>query len=379
MAKRAIIYFGPRKAFDDLLRASINSTCETTVSYLEAIRVYNARVKASDLATRDLRLDAPDEVDNCIVYAEDFGSVLSHVIANFNTILEETYEIGTLYIQNPPKRAFDSVYAAYSDGNVEVRYYEYPSIDKKALPGIYKSLKTGVLGQQTSKVALITSLYRLSVMKNEKPAVILMCGPSGVGKTETAKCLAKALGGGLTSIQFSMMQTNEAYEYLFGAEHSKASFARDLLNRESNVILIDEFDKANSGLYNMFYQLFDEGRYIDTNYDVDARECLFLLTSNFQNENAARKALGDAIYSRISACVCFEDLDEEAKVEIINRYYARLLSQLDDDDCEIINASGIKEWFVVNAGRYNNVRTMKAKIEKAVFEKLAARIFEELI
>ena len=46
----------------------------------------------------------------------------------------------------------------------------------------------------------------------------------------------------------SMMQTSEAYDYVFGAEHSKSSFARDMMGRESNVILIDEFDKVNPAL-----------------------------------------------------------------------------------------------------------------------------------
>ena len=72
-----------------------------------------------------------------------------------------------------------------------------------------------------------------------------------------------------------MMQTNEAYEYLYGAEHSKASFARDLLGRESNIVLIDEFDEVTPQLCNMFYQVFDEGRYVDTNYDIDMRNGLF--------------------------------------------------------------------------------------------------------
>lgn len=112
-------------------------------------------------------------------------------------------------------------------------------------------------------------------MNEECPSVIMFYGPSGVGKTETARCLSGAVGGELTRVQFSMMQTQEAYEYLFGAEHSKASFARDLLARESNVVLIDEFDKVDPRLYNMFYQLFDEGRYVDMNYDVDMRNALF--------------------------------------------------------------------------------------------------------
>lgn len=59
------------------------------------------------------------------------------------------------------------------------------------------------------------------------------------------KSISKTMGGELLRIQFSMMQTTEAYNYVFGAEHSKGSFARDMMARESNVILIDEFDKVN--------------------------------------------------------------------------------------------------------------------------------------
>ena len=150
-------------------------------------------------------------------------------------------------------------------GTLDIVHYEYPLIEKKKLNGICDKLQSGVLGQDEGKESLIASLYRLTAMNEECPSVIMFCGPSGVGKTETARCLSEAVGGELTRVQFSMMQTQEAYEYLFGAEHSKASFARGLLARESNVVLIDEFDKVDPRLYNMFYQLFDEGRYVDTN------------------------------------------------------------------------------------------------------------------
>ena len=67
-----------------------------------------------------------------------------------------------------------------------------------------------------------------------------------------AKSISKTLGGELLRVQFSMMQSDEAYNYVFGAEHSKNSFARDMMARESNVILIDEFDKVNPIFYNAF-------------------------------------------------------------------------------------------------------------------------------
>lgn len=375
MANRVTVFFGPRPEFDRIVRERTQND-ELVVSYLDSIRVYSARIKSSDLITRNLKLKAPDHVDSCVVHADDFGSVLSHVLPSFASILEETYDIDKLYVQNPPKRAYESLLAAHNPDAIEVIRHEYKKVGKDDLPAIYDKLEEGVLDQDEAKKALVTSLYRLSVMRDERPSAVLPYGPSGVGKTETARCLAEALGGGLTRIQFSMMQTDEAYEYLFGAEHSKASFARDLLARESNVVLIDEFDKVNPALYNMFYQLFDEGRYVDTNYDVDARNCLFLLTSNFPNEREARRAMGGAIFSRISASVEFTDLSAEGKRELIRRHYDRIVSKLDEEDRTSIAESDILSWFENNAERYDNMRTLKAKIEKAVFEKLSSPIFE---
>lgn len=374
MADRAIVYFGPRAGFDELVSSRVREW-DRTVAYLDAVRSYNAKIRASDLASHEPRIDIPDYVDNCVVHADDFGSVLSHVIANFATILEETYEVGTLFVQNPPRRALESLVSTQGEDSVEQVTYRYEKVEKGALDAIYDSVCEEVLGQEESKRVLVASLYRLSVMGNGRPSVILLYGPSGVGKTETARCLSKALGGKLMRIQFSMMQTQEAYEYLFGAEHSKASFARDLLGRESNVVLIDEFDKVSPTLYNMFYQLFDEGRYIDTNYDVDMRGSLFLLTTNFKSERDAHHAMGSAMFSRISACVSFSDLSNENKATIATRHYQRVVDRLDDEDRSLIENSGILSWFVAHASRYDNMRTMKNGIEKAIFERLSEPIF----
>ena len=61
-------------------------------------------------------------------------------------------------------------------------------------------------------------MYRLITKTNNKPVVLMLYGPSGVGKTERAKSISKTMGGELLRIQFSMMQTTEAYNYVFGAE-----------------------------------------------------------------------------------------------------------------------------------------------------------------
>lgn len=376
MADKVVVFFGPRKAFDELL-AERRKPNEYSVSYLDSVRMYNSRIRASDLITNNTKIDIPEYVDSCVVHANDFGSVLSHVISSFATILEETFDAGTIYVQNPPKRAYESLLAAHAPEQIETIYHPYMEISKPILQDAYRVMQNDVLGQDTCKMAVVSALYRLSTIKKHRPAVILMYGPSGVGKTEISKSISSAMGGGLTRVQFSMMQTTEAYEYLYGAEHSKASFARDLLGRESNVVLIDEFDKVNPNLYNMFYQLFDEGVFTDTNYEVDIHDGLFLLTSNFSSEREIKKVLGPAMYSRIDEAIQFEDLPDNLKLVIANSHYESIIEQLPEDDRDQIERSDIRPWFQDNIARYDNMRTLKIRIERAIFDLLTAELISE--
>lgn len=150
MANWVTIYFGPRSEFDRIVHEETKDD-DTVVSYLDSIRVYNARIKSSDLQTRDLQLNAPDHVDSCVVHADDFGSVLSHVIPSFASILESTYNIDKLYVQNPPKRAFDSLVASHDPEAVKVIRYKYKAVGKRDLPAICTSLEEGVLDQKEAK------------------------------------------------------------------------------------------------------------------------------------------------------------------------------------------------------------------------------------
>lgn len=97
---------------------------------------------------------------------------------------------------------------------------------------------------------------------------MLFYGSSGIGKTETANLISICLTEKLFRKQFSMFQNNQFSTYLFGGAHYEKSFAKELLDRESNVILLDEFDKAHPIFHSTFYQLFDEGIFEDQNYIV---------------------------------------------------------------------------------------------------------------
>ena len=369
MTNRIIIFYGSKKDFEILVASEIREF-ENTIPFMELIQHYNARLRPNESGVREAALSKNIEVDNCIVRADDYGSVLEHVLSNFVTIVTLNHDIGTLFVHNPPRKVKESLETVYSE-EIEYRYSDYGILSRDKLKDIYRNLNSEILGQSKCKKQIISGMYRLIAKSNDKPIVLMLYGPSGVGKTESAKSISRTMGGELLRIQFSMMQSNEAYNYIFGAEHSKNSFARDMMSREMNVILIDEFDKVNPILYNAFYELFDEGRFVDTIYDVDLKQAVFLLTCNFRSEEEIKKALGPAMFSRIGCCIEYDELTKDQKQTIVENWYKSLLDKLEQDEQEVIKGTDILQWFISNAERYDNIRILKSKMENAVFDKLA--------
>ncbi|MEC3360539.1 AAA family ATPase [Bacillus paranthracis] len=297
------------------------------------------------------------------------------VMSNFSQILTSGHEIENLYLHNPPKRVIDSLESEYGD-KIQYYYSNYKIVEINDLNGIWKGLNKEIIGQQDPKKKIMSSLYKLRRKKNNKPVVLLFYGPSGVGKTELSKVVSKHLGGSLLRIQFSMMQTNEANNYIFGESHSKPSLAKDLLSRESNIVLIDEFDKVHSNFYNAFYEMFDEGVYHDLNYHLDVKNCIFILTTNLENEKQIMNKLGIPIYSRIDNLIEFSPLNIVQKQEIIAKDYHELLEGLDTKEKKIIEGTDILEWFKMNVGHFDNIRLMNTKLENAIFDTLVSHLIE---
>lgn len=369
MTDNVVVFYGSKKDFEALLKSRIFDG-EMTIPFMELIQHYNARLRPNDSGVKESALSRSIVVDNCIVRADDYASVMEHVLSNFVNIVTLNHDIKTLYIHNPPRRVKDSLQSFYGD-DIEYIFPEYPTITRETSRKIYANLMIDIQGQDNCKKQIVSGMYRLLAQSNNKPVVLMLYGPSGVGKTESAKSISKSLGGELLRIQFSMMQTGEAFNYVFGSEHSKSSFAKDMMKRESNVILIDEFDKVNPTFYNAFYELFDEGKYIDTNYNVDLGQAVFLCTCNFSSEQEIKNVLGPAMFSRIGCCIEYEELSVEQKKRIINDWYNSIIAMLQDDEKAIIQNTDILDWFETNAERYDNIRILKAKLENAIFNKLA--------
>ena len=140
----------------------------------------------------------------------------------------------------------------------------------------------------------------------------------------------------------------------------------------------DEFDKVNALFYNAFYELFDEGKFVDTNYSVNLGQGIFLLTCNFENETEIKKALGPAMFSRIGCCIEYADITTEQKKAIIKDWYDSIMLSLKNDERELMQSTNILDWFYKNADRYDNIRILKTKLENAIFERLTNQFVIEV-
>ena len=191
-----------------------------------------------------------------------------------------------------------------------------PSVDRNAVAAVvqdWTGIPTGrMLSSQTERaLALASTLaervvgqdHAMSMIANrmqtaaaglnapEKPqGVFMLCGPSGVGKTETALALAETLYGGeqnLISINMSEFQEAHTVSTLKGAPpgyvgYGKGGILTEAVRRKPySVVLLDEVEKAHPDVHEIFFQVFDKGMMDDSEgRRIDFKNTLILLTSN---------------------------------------------------------------------------------------------------
>ncbi|NRH42697.1 MULTISPECIES: type VI secretion system ATPase TssH [Pseudomonas] len=162
-------------------------------------------------------------------------------------------------------------------------------------------LRGRLRGQEQAVVAIDRALRAVAVGLNATEApvgVFLLVGPSGVGKTETALALAELLYGGerfLTTLNLSEFAEKHSVSRLIGAPPGYVGYGEGGLLTEAvrrqpySVVLLDEVEKADPEVLNLFYQIFDRGQATDSEgRQIDFRNVLFLLTSNLASSEIQR-------------------------------------------------------------------------------------------
>jgi len=372
---KILFYFGPKRGFDKQLPCE-RKTLSELVAEDDAKRKQVTHVAKSE----DGREVEPIKIgklycENLVAYSESYSGITESAVQGFLNILGD-YKIDHLYLQNPPTQIQHQLIQTYPT-MVSVRKFGYKKFSKSMFHKIDEQFERKIIGQIKVKKRLLISLYPL-IAKNvkRKPVVMMFYGNSGIGKTETARFISEIMGQKLLRKQLSMFQSGEFQNYLFGGNHAQSCFARDLLERESNVILLDEFDKLHPVFHNAFYQLFDEGVFEDKNYKVELYNSIIICTSNYQSEAEIRKNLGDPIFFRFDKFIHFEDLDIGALKLIISKHIEERFEKLSHPDKLIVDREYIKKQLYDNVTRLSNVRQISNIVEEYFGMQLVENILE---
>jgi type VI secretion system protein VasG len=233
-----------------------------------------------------------------------------------------------------------------------------PSVDRYAVAAVvqdWTGIPTGrMLSSQTEKaLKLVTTLAERVVGQDhamemiarrvqtsraglgapEKPVgVFLLCGPSGVGKTETALALAETLYGGeqnLISINMSEFQEAHTVSTLKGAPpgyvgYGKGGILTEAVRRKPySVILLDEVEKAHPDVHEIFFQVFDKGMMDDSEgRRIDFKNTLILLTSNVGSDVIMEMTKRGKVRTGI------EDLDAALRAPLLKVFPAAFLGRV---------------------------------------------------
>lgn len=278
------------------------------------------------------------------------------------------------------------------------------SDDVEALRNLDANLKMVVFGQDEAITSLSTAikLSRAGLGVPDKPiGSYLFTGPTGVGKTEVSRQLARILGIELLRFDMSEYMERHTVSRLIGAPPGYVGFDQGGLLTEAVtkhphcVLLLDEIEKAHPDVFNLLLQVMDHGTLTDNNgRKADFRNVILIMTSNAGAQEMSRRSIGftdqdnstdgmevlkrnftPEFRNRLDAIVQFGPLDEETIRTVVDKFLVELQVQLDDKKVTLLVDDSARDWFAKHGydpvmGARPMGRLIQDKLKKALAEEI---------
>ncbi|WP_068546329.1 ATP-dependent Clp protease ATP-binding subunit ClpA [Thalassotalea crassostreae] len=279
------------------------------------------------------------------------------------------------------------------------------STEKDNLMNIDRNLKMVVFGQDEA-IEGLTSVIRLSragLGTEDKPVGSFMfSGPTGVGKTEVTKQLAKQLGIELLRFDMSEYMEKHAVSRLIGAPPGYVGYEQGglltdaVIKHPHAVVLLDEIEKAHTDIYNILLQVMDHGTLTDNNgRKADFRNVILVMTTNAGVQETERKSIGfkqqdhshdamseiNRVFSpefrnRLDSIVWFNHLSTQVIEQVVDKFIVELQAQLDTKGVSLELTNDARSWLAING--YD--KTMGARpMSRLIQEKLKKPLASELL
>lgn len=281
--------------------------------------------------------------------------------------------------------------------------------DKAVLQNLERDLKRVVFGQDEAITALASAikLSRAGLKSPDKPVgSFVFAGPTGVGKTEVTKQLAKLLGVELIRFDMSEYMERHAVSRLIGAPPGYVGFDQGGLLTDAvhknphSILLLDEIEKAHPDVFNLLLQIMDHGSLTDNNgRKSDFRNVILVLTTNIgaesisrssigfmeqdnsnDNKDAMKKAFSPEFRNRLDSTIQFKALPHTVIESVVDKFLTELQAQLDDKKVVLDVDESARNWMAEEGyDRLMGARPMQRLIQEHLKKPLAEMIlFGEL-
>lgn len=268
-------------------------------------------------------------------------------------------------------------------------------------------LHSRVIAQNHAVTAIAEAMRRIrsGMTTSERPVSFLFLGPTGVGKTETAKALADLYYGGeknIIRLDMSEYTDEDGVRRLLGAPPGEGAERGELTDKihdnPASLVLLDEFEKANPKIHNLFLQVLDDGRLTDNKgVTVSFRNAIIIATSNAGSE-FIREEVGKGtsidkkfqqklleylqtkgifkpeLLNRFDDIITFEPLGNEQVIQVVKLLLANLTKTLSAQDIKLVIDDAVVEKIAKDGfDREFGARPLRRNIEDNLGDMIAQK------
>lgn len=258
-------------------------------------------------------------------------------------------------------------------------------LDEKEFKQLLGAIQKDLVGNEKFKRRLEEEMrkYRVFNKLGYQPIFsVLICGSSGIGKTEVARILTRNLSPDqpFIKINFGNYSDHNALSSLIGSPRgyigsSKGELSEKLTNSRSKVILIDEFEKCDKQVQNFFLQLLEDGVFTDSlGRDYNLNKYIIVFTANLPSDKITTK-ISPELLSRFNLKYSFSLLSDKEKETYIENRTTLMLKDVQKELNISVSPEKISKIKDVDIKKYSNMRDINAELMKRISDVIYPELF----